>query len=495
MMNNIDVMLNVGIVSYFKTGNPLIDGFILMFMATTTSYFFSRKHKIIKNIKTVFDKCLSNQFKYKIKLLAFETSCNRRYPSIQSSISYNAVNFCIKNVIKCEIKEITENYDAFKRFNQLYEDYDDKFELHDKVGYDITQSQVFLIDDNIYGLYDVEIEEDRKNKDNNTTTINGKKKYLSLMSNISLEHINEFIEKCIKTFDNYQEKVTSKGPFIFTYKGIKNNCPTYEERYFRTLQTFNNSIFDSKEELVNAITKFRDEKYYIKHPHITRKLIPLFYGEPGTGKTFAIRLIAKELQRNIIVVPLNKIKSIDELNSVLFFNKLNEHKITPDNCVFVIEDLDAMTELLKNRKYQANDNKQDTVSEFISLLKSDKKDVDEEKEMNLNTLSSSSTSTLTMSDVLNTLDGIYKLDNYVIAFSTNHIEQLDPAFLRDQRITHNIEFKKCSRKVLKEIIEQWYDVKLSKQDLLKLKDNTLTLANIATICDKCDTYDELLELL
>ena len=36
-----------------------------------------------------------------------------------------------------------------------------------------------------------------------------------------------------------------------------------------------------------------------------------------------------------------------------------------------------------------------------------------------------------MADVLNTLDGIYKLDNFVIAFSTNHIEQLDPAFLRD----------------------------------------------------------------
>jgi len=151
-----------------------------------------------------------------------------------------------------------------------------------------------------------------------------------------------------------------------------------------------------------------------------------------------------------------------------------------------------MTELLKSRKYQSIDNKQDTVSEFISLLTSEKKDKDVDNEI---TISNSGTCTLTMSDVLNTLDGIYKLDNYVIAFSTNHIKQLDSAFLRDQRITHKIEFKKCSRKVLKGIIEQWYDIKLSKQNLLKLKDSVLTLANIATICDKCDDWCDALELL
>jgi AAA+ superfamily predicted ATPase len=495
-MNNIDVMINTGIISYFRTNNPLIDGFILMIIASFTSYFFSKKHKIIKKIKTIFNTCLSNNFKYKIKLLAFESSSNRRLPSIESSIAYNAVNFCIKNIIKCDINEITENYDSFKKFNKIYEhDFHDKSYIHDKVGYDITQTEVFLINKNIYGLYDIEIEEDGNNKNDNTNTnYYGKKKYLSLMSNISLEEINKFIEKCIKIFDDYQEKVTKKGPFIFTYKGLKNNFPNYEEKYFKTLQTFDNSIFDCKEELINAISKFKNEQYYIKHPHITRKFIPLFYGEPGTGKTFAIRLIAQELKRNIIVIHLNKINSIDELNSILFFNKLNEHKITPDKCVFVLEDLDAMTDLLKNRKYQKNNKKHDSVSEFISLLKSDKQENDNFEKEEVCKESSNKTE-LTMSDILNTLDGIYKLDNYVIAFSTNHIEQLDPAFLRDQRITHKIEFKKCSRKVIKDIIEQWYDVKLSKDDLIKLKDNTLTLANITTICDKCNSYNDVLELL
>ena len=149
-----------------------------------------------------------------------------------------------------------------------------------------------------------------------------------------------------------------------------------------------------------------------------------------------------------------------------------------------------MTELLKSRKYQHIDKKEDVASSLLSLLTLDKNKDDTES-----TIDNSKPSTLTMSDVLNILDGIYTLDNYVIIFSTNHIEQLDPAFLRDQRITHKIEFKNCSRNILKKIIEQWYDVKLSEQDLLKLKDNTLTLANIVTMCDKCDTIEEVIGLL
>ena len=104
-------------------------------------------------------------------------------------------------------------------------------------------------------------------------------------------------------------------------------------------------------------------------------------------------------------------------------------------------------------------------------------------------------SSLTMSDILNVLDGIYKLDNYIIIFSTNHIKQLDNAFLRDQRITHKIEFKKCSKLILKKIIELWYDIKISNKNMKVLQDDKLTLANITTLCDRCDTYMEVINLI
>lgn len=485
-MKNLDIILNTSIVSYFKTDNPLVDGFILMIIGVFSSYLFSKKNKFIKKGMTIIDKCLSRKFKYSVKLLAFESTSNRHFPKIKSSIEYNSVNFCIKNKLKCKIKEITQNYDSFKKFNKEYKD-GNHMSVQTKVGYDISQSDIFHIKNDIYGIYQIEIEEDEKLNNSDNIVVNGKKKYLVLKSNVSMKNIYDFIDDCIKTFDIFQEQETNKGPFIFSYKEIKDNSPIFEEKYFRSSQTLGASVFDNKQKLINAINKFTNDDYYKEHTEITRKLIPLFYGEPGTGKTFAIRLLAKELKRNIISVQLNKIKSLDELNSVFFFNTINEHKITPEKCIFVIEDLDAMTELLKSRKYQMSEHKKDDISIITNLLKSS---ANENGESN-----SIKESTLTMSDVLNILDGLYTLDNYVIVFSTNHIEKLDPAFLRDQRITHKLEFKKCSKEILILFIEKWYKTTLSNKYLCKLKENTLSLANIASVCDKCDTLEEIFEYI
>ena len=150
---------------------------------------------------------------------------------------------------------------------------------------------------------------------------------------------------------------------------------------------------------------------------------------------------------------------------------------------------------VKNRNFESVESRK-TSNELLTFLqKSNKKsnkneDSDDEEETDKKI-------TLTFSNILNILDGIYKLDNYVITFSTNHIEHLDPAFLRDQRITHKIEFKKCSVDIMKEFIEDWYKVNLSKDDISKLKtiNNTLSLANLATLCDKYNSYQEVIHHL
>lgn len=468
------MLLQSSLVSYFQTGNPFIDGFILCIIGYIFTSILENKLYYKKQIKKVFS--CSRDYTYKMKLLSYEYTSTHR-PIFRSSNAFNAVTLYLKE--KCHITNISENAESFKgTFLESYTNHwDDTEEVQSKTGYSITEEDTFFIEDTIYGRYKINQKETKENESKGTEI------FLVLMSNKSMEDIYDFIKKCIHYFEKRKEQETNKGPFIFTYRGKEEGVLQYDEKYFRSNQTFENTIFDNKEQLVHAVSKFTNDLYYEKHPHITRKLIPLFYGEPGTGKTFAIRLLAKELQRHIVILPINKIQSSDELEEVLFCKKIKDHKIDPSKIVFVIEDLDAMTDLLKKRNIEKSSAKSD-MTELVSLLK---KDTNSGKSI---PTAPSKPSTLTMSDVLNTLDGIYKLDNFVIAFSTNHIEQLDKAFLRDQRITHKIEFTKCSKKVLQQIIEQWYESSLSEKDCKKLEDYKYTLANIATICDRCNTIEE-----
>ena len=128
----------------------------------------------------------------------------------------------IESLKNCEINEISENGDSFLRFNTLYNN-SDELETNDKVGFDITQTDGFHIEDSIYGMYEINENEDKDGK-------HSIKKNLCLKSNLSMIEINNFIEKCIKIFDDYQEKQTSKGPFIFNYKGKKNDFPIFDEK-------------------------------------------------------------------------------------------------------------------------------------------------------------------------------------------------------------------------------------------------------------------------
>ena len=80
-------------------------------------------------------------------------------------------------------------------------------------------------------MYEINENEDKDGK-------HSIKKNLCLKSNLSMIEINNFIEKCIKIFDDYQEKQTSKGPFIFNYKGKKNDFPIFDKNLVICINRF-----------------------------------------------------------------------------------------------------------------------------------------------------------------------------------------------------------------------------------------------------------------
>lgn len=477
MDNKFQSLVQSSTMSYFQTGNPLVDGFLLCIVSYIFTKIFENIGEYNINIKNIFKK----KYKYSVGLLSYENSSTKN-PVFRSSNSFNEVTLYLKE--KSNITSITENFDSFKgSFSQLYTDmWTDKEKIQLKSGITITEKDVFLIEDGIYGEFQKKSYSGKEDSDRSSEI------YLVLMSNKSLNHINSFIKKCNEYFHKRTEEVISRdGPYIWTYLGKNEDVLTFSQKYFRSEQTFENSYFDNKKILADAVRKFKNDEYYKKHPCITRKLVPLFYGEPGTGKTFGIRLLAKELKRNIVILPLNKVKTPEELEEILYCERIKDSKVNPSKLMFVIEDLDAMSDLLQKRTSDTNKKTNSEMSELVSLLKKDKDDK--------NGPILHSDSSLTMSDVLNILDGVYKLDNFVIAFSTNHIEHLDKAFLRDQRITHKIEFTFCSKKIIKKIVEDWYDVFLSDDKLKDVLDKKWSLANVVTLCDRNNSYEDVLQKL
>lgn len=133
----------------------------------------------------------------------------------------------------------------------------------------------------------------------------------------------------------------------------------------------------------------------------------LFYGIPGTGKTTAIVSLAHELKKDIYMMYLQS-----GMSNAGFISAIS---MIPENGILVIEDADCFQETHK------------------------RKDGDKNKE------------TISLSTILNTLDGVCTPHGLVFIITTNKKETLDPALIRPGRIDVDIEFKKPEKEQIYEL--------------------------------------------
>lgn len=192
-----------------------------------------------------------------------------------------------------------------------------------------------------------------------------------------------------------------------------------------------------KEMLVADAKDFlKSEKWYADRGIPFRRGY-LLYGVPGSGKSSLIHALAGELMLDIYVVSLSSSWINDSTLTTLMGR-------VPSRCIVLLEDLDAaFTRSVTRSKEKDKDKK-----------KSDSKSDNEEE----TTTSSSSRSrrsrnkenlsdvnTLTLSGLLNALDGVAAAEGRILFATTNHLDQLDPALCRPGRMDVWIEFKNASK--------------------------------------------------
>lgn len=198
-----------------------------------------------------------------------------------------------------------------------------------------------------------------------------------------------------------------------------------------------NSIFipnESKKEVLNALDKFANNESFYKERGIPYQLGILLEGPPGTGKTSLVKAIASYINKNISTISPTHLYDLPR--------SLGSFK---ESSIMVIEDID--TSIITNDRKTKNVLSEEDLTQG-KMLK-------EEDEL---VFSFSS-----LSDVLNSIDGILSIHGRVLIMTTNHYEKLDKALIRPGRVDLVIHVGFVTQETFNDFILSFFNKKVNRK--------------------------------
>ncbi|CAG8981761.1 hypothetical protein HYALB_00004703 [Hymenoscyphus albidus] len=161
----------------------------------------------------------------------------------------------------------------------------------------------------------------------------------------------------------------------------------------------------------------------------------LFYGPPGTGKSSICFALAGIFGLDVYVMSLLK-KGMNEEELGKLFTSL------PTRCIVLLEDIDAAD--LSNRKFPEEESEEKSTEKAEDKSK---KSRDEKKKEE---------SGISLSALLNAIDGVASQEGRVLIMTTNKPESLDKALTRPGRVDMQMGFQNASQQQAREIFERMY---------------------------------------
>lgn len=182
----------------------------------------------------------------------------------------------------------------------------------------------------------------------------------------------------------------------------------------------------------------RDAQWFFSEQGLkqyTKRSVPYrrgycLWGPPGNGKSTLAQVLASELGEPLYVIDLNQ-RKLDDYKFSCAMSAL------PPRCIVLIEDVDAI---------------------FV-----DRKKENEEK--------SSAKSSVSFSCLINSLDGVDAATGRLLIITTNHLEKLDGALLRNGRVDRRFEIKNATKEVARELFVRWFkpdDATTAKESIQEL---------------------------
>jgi len=178
-----------------------------------------------------------------------------------------------------------------------------------------------------------------------------------------------------------------------------------------------------KEYLIEDIARFRRSKQRYQRLGVPYHRGYLLYGPPGTGKTSLVSALAAHFALSIYTVNLTDFTDRSLMSAV---NQV------PSNSVLLFEDIDCM---------KGSQNRGSEMAGQSGTATTGKE---------------SAQNGVTLSGLLNVLDGFYAPTGVLFVMTTNHVEKLDDALLRPGRIDYKLYMGKASDRQKVELYRRFF---------------------------------------
>jgi len=275
-----------------------------------------------------------------------------------------------------------------------------------------------------------------------------------------IQYLQTFVETCNTDYERRMANKLGTHRYFFdqmvhtkmkgsTQNTLPNSHLIYTKTKFTTNRNFDNVFFEERKQVQERTKFFLEERGWYDKKGIPYTLGFLFHGPPGCGKTSTVKAIAAEGRRHIINIQLSEIKTKAQLQHLFFndeihvYNGVNSEKYTipVSERLYVIEDIDAMGDAVLRREWK----RPTPVTKKMTGDPLLDRDTEPDKEQ------------LDLSFLLNLLDGTLEANGRILIITTNFPERIDRALIRPGRVDMIINFKKCNRAVMQEMIQSFYD--------------------------------------
>lgn len=200
---------------------------------------------------------------------------------------------------------------------------------------------------------------------------------------------------------------------------------------------YNDTMYYSDNEMDiinNHISKYNDSKSFFEERQLNYKTGILLYGEPGAGKSTIAKVLATTHNRSIITVNMSAIDNIDFGTLSMLINNDKGYKY-----IVLLEDIDTLYNL--NRESKEDNKEANTINEKKVINK-----------------------------LLQFLDSNQSPNDVIFIATTNHVDKLDPAILREGRFDLKVEVKGLVKRDAVKFIESFGLSKKEADSILKKYD-------------------------